>query len=296
MSTSEQTRKAFKLIEEGIEELRNSDRYREYLRSLSRFHNYSLNNTLLILSQYPEATLVAGFNTWKKVFNRTVIKGMKAIKILAPYYVQHTFIKNETDENGFTKPVEKKISITRYRPVNVFDVSQTEGDKIPSIIDELKGSSDVSMALIESINEISKIPVLFKTKEEDPSLITAKGYFQYGENGKFIVVNKDLEVNQQAKTLVHEFAHSLLHENSKKDRKIKEIEAESLAFVVSDHFGLDTGDYSFGYIQTWAKVKTNKELKTVLEEIQEHADKLIEMIEPVFKRRMIKDDGQAIEK
>ena len=296
MSVSEQTRKAFKMIEEGVQQLRSSEKYRDYLRSLSKFHDYSFNNTLLILSQCPNASMIAGFNTWKNEFNRRIRKGEKSIKILAPYKVKHSIIKKETDENGNETHVEKQISITKFRPVNVFDVSQTEGDALPSLTKELIGSSESSIGLIEAIKEISEIPVLFKTKEEDPSLVTAKGYFQYGENGKFIVIRKDMDINQQAKTLLHEFAHSILHENSTKEKRVKEIEAESLAFVVSNHFGLDTSDYSFGYIQSWSSNKSDKELKDVLEDIQEHADKLIEMIEPVFKRRMIKDDSKSITK
>ena len=293
MSVSEQTRKAFKMIEEGVQQLRSSEKYRDYLRSLSKFHDYSFNNTLLILSQCPGASMVAGFNTWKNEFNRRIRKGEKSIKILAPYKVKHSIIKKETDENGNETHVEKQISITKFRPVNVFDVSQTEGDALPSLTKELIGSSESSIGLIEAIKEISEIPVLFRTKEEDPSLASAKGYFQYGENDKSIVIRKDMGINQQAKTLVHEFAHSILHENSTKERKVKEIEAESLAFVISNHFGLDTSDYSFGYIQSWSASKTNEELRNVLEDIQEQADRMILMIEPVFKRRM-KDDGKSI--
>ena len=291
-SSDEKTKQAFEMIEQGVKDVYSSDSFKRYLSCCSKFHNYSLNNTLLILAQKPDASLVAGYRSWQTNFNRHVDKGEKGLMILAPVTYKEDRLMNKVDENGNVvldesgSPIQeqRQVNITRFKTTTVFDISQTSGDPLPSLIHDLTGSSNECMAIIQSIQSVCKIPIEFKIETEDLNLMTgAKGY--YSPKNDKIVINKDLEDLQTAKTLIHEYAHSLLHKQTNKDQSQREIEAESLAFVLCDHFGLDTSEYSFGYIASYAN-KDFDELKSILVNIQSTTHEMIEQLEPVFKEKL----------
>ena len=292
MPQDEKTKAAFKRIEQGVKDVYSSENFKQYLSCLSKFHSYSLNNTLLILSQKPEATLVAGYRSWQNNFNRHVNKGEKGLTILAPVVFKEKREMNQLDENGNivldasgnTLKEEREVNITYFRTTTVFDISQTSGEPLPTFVHDLTGSSQEVQALIQTIQTICTIPIEFKTETEDLVLLTgAKGY--YSPSTDKIVVNKDLEDLQIAKTLIHEYAHSILHKQTNKTHSQREIEAESLAFVLCNHFGIDTSEYSFGYIASYAD-KEFDELKSILLNIQSTAHEMIEKIEPIFKEKL----------
>ena len=260
---------AFKDIAEGVKNVYSSENFKNYLKFSAKFHDYSINNTMLILSQYPDASFVAGYSAWKNKFHRQVRKGEKAIKILAPFQVE---IENEE-----TKKIE---TITRFRMVNVFDVSQTNGEPLPTLVNDLEGTSNNSRALRKAICAISKTRIIFSNENDDLELSKGvKGYFNHKDN--VIVVNENLEDNHIAKTLIHEYVHSSFHKCTDKPTDQKEIEAESIAYVVCNYFGVDTHEYSFGYIASYAN-KDIEELKTILSNIQSFANELIKKIESIF--------------
>ena len=214
-SSNEKTKQAFEMIEQGVKDVYSSDSFKQYLSCLSKFHNYSLNNTLLILAQKPNASLVAGYRSWQINFNRHVDKGEKGLMILAPVTYKEDRLMNKVDENGNVEldesgsPIQeqRQVNITRFKTTTVFDISQTSGEPIPSLIHNLTGSSHESRAIIQSVQSICTIPIEFKIEMEDLNLMTgAKGY--YSPSKDKIVINKDLEDLQIAKTLIHEYAHS----------------------------------------------------------------------------------------
>lgn len=276
---------AFEMIEQGVKDVYTSDNFKNYLSFLSKFHDYSFNNTILILSQYPSASLIAGLHSWNRNFKRQVNKGSKAIKILAPYNTTIKTKEESLDENGNKIQIEVESKITKFRVVNVFDVSQTSGEPLPELINDLKGTSKDIEMLIESIKEICEIPIEFTSPSIDETLEDgAKGYFSLTDNK--IVINEELENLQIVKTLAHEYVHSILHndKNMKKTQNQREIEAESLAFVLCNHFGIDTSDYSFTYIATYAQ-NDQDFLKQTLIEIKTISSELIDKIEPVFEKK-----------
>ena len=300
MTKDEKTKQAFEMIEQGVKDVYTSDNFRNYLSCCSKFHNYSLNNTLLILAQKPDATLVAGYSSWKRNFHRHVNKDEKGLTILAPVTCKKTELMDKSDENG--NPVldedgnpikeERTINRLRFTVKTVFDVSQTSGKPLPSLVHDLTGSSDEVLAFIDSVKAICTIPIDYHSPEKDPILTSgAKGYYSPSEDK--IVLNMNLEDMQTAKTLIHEYTHSLLHKKTDKDREQREIEAESLAFVLCDHFGIDTSEYSFGYIASYSDQDPEK-LKSILENIQSTAHEMIDSLEPLFeenlkKRTMVND-------
>lgn len=301
-SQDEKTKQAFSMIEQGVKDVYSSESFKQYLSCLSKFHSYSLNNTLLILSQKPEASLVAGYRAWQTNFNRHVNKGEKGLMILAPVTTKEDRLMNKHDENGNVildesgNPVQEMrvVDLTRFKTTTVFDISQTSGDPLPSLVHDLTGSSNEVKAIIQTIQSVCTIPIEFKTETEDLSFMTgAKGY--YSPRKDKVVINKDLEDLQTAKTLIHEYAHSILHKETDKNQSQREIEAESLVFVICDHFGIDTSEYSFGYIASYAN-KDYSELKSILVNIQSKAHEMIELIEPVFKENlhMLEKENQYI--
>lgn len=301
-SQDEKTKQAFSMIEQGVKDVYSSESFKKYLSCLSKFHSYSLNNTLLILSQKPEASLVAGYRAWQTYFNRHVNKGEKGLMILAPVTTKEDRLMNKHDENGNVildesgNPIQEMrvVNLTHFKTTTVFDISQTSGDPLPSLVHDLTGSSNEVKAIIQTIQSVCTIPIEFKTETEDLSFMTgAKGY--YSPRKDKIVINKDLEDLQTAKTLIHEYAHSILHKETDKNQSQREIEAESLAFVICDHFGIDTSEYSFGYIASYAN-KDYSELKSILVNIQSKAHEMIELIKPVFKENlhMLEKENQYI--
>lgn len=277
-------------LEEGLKELFESEKYKTYLSTMSKFHNYSFNNTLLIAMQKPEATLVAGYKAWQKNFERHVNKGEKAIRILAPapYKIKEERDKLDPvtgemmfDENGMPQKEETEVTIPAFRAVSVFDVSQTDGKPIPELeVNELLSTVEGYEDFVQALMNISPVPIAFEDIPGD-----SKGYFSTAE--KRIAVQENMSESQTLKTMVHEVAHSRLHDKEVnqsmdipvKDRNTKEVEAESVAFTVCQHFGIDTSDYSFGYIAGWSSGRNMKELKSSLDTIRKTASELITGIE-----------------
>ena len=278
-------------LEKGISDLFESDRYKNWLTTMSRFHDYSLNNTLLIAFQKPDATLVAGYSAWKKQFGRQVRKGEKAIRILAPTpYRQKIKVEKldpvtgrpMKDADGKIVTETQEVLHPAFKVVNVFDVSQTEGRELPSIgVDELTGDVRNFDMLFEALKRSCPVPIAFEQIRSG-----AKGYYHLKENR--IAVQKDMSQLQTVKTVIHEMAHQKLHainpESEKpadegKSRNSKEVEAESVAYTVCRRFGLDTSDYSFAYIAGWSRDKDTPELKASLKTIREVASEMIDSIE-----------------
>lgn len=259
-------------LENGVKEVYESGKYKAYLDFMSKFYNYSFNNTILIFMQKPDASLVAGYKAWQTKFKRQVRKGEKGLTILAP--CPHKMIKEVEDENG--KKVEKEIKWTTYRAVSVFDISQTDGEEIPSIARELTESVDNFEELFEKLTSLSPVPV-------DYEKITngANGYFSHAE--KRIAIREGMAEQQTIKTMVHEIAHAILHdketgEQAEADKRTKEVQAESVAYVVCNSLGLDTSDYSFGYVAGWSGGREVKELTASMEVIKKTAEEIIEAL------------------
>lgn len=279
-------------LEKGIKNVYESDRYINYLAVMSKFHAYSFRNSLLLMLQKPDATHVAGFNAWKNTFNRNVNKGEKGLQILAPapYRVKVAMEKIDPitqtpalDSSG--KPVTELVEITKptFRPVYVFDVSQTSGEPLPQLLTELTGSVSQYHAFFESLKSVSPFPMEFEDIQS-----AAKGYCD-PVNQK-IAIKTGMSEIQNIKTAIHEITHSDLHADQvnlslgeRKDRRTKEVEAESVAFVVCSHYGIDTSDYSFPYVASWSSNKELNELKSSLDTIQKQAAELIDRIDTRFK-------------
>ena len=258
-------------LDEGVKEILTSDRYRDYLKQMSKFHNYSFRNSLLILLQNENATYVAGYKTWQKQFNRNVNKGEKGIIILAPCPYK---IKKEIqvrNEKGDKEKKEEEIVIPKFRAVTVFDVSQTSGEPLKEIAKELTGEIKDFNKMFEAIKKCSDFEITFKAGT------TEKGCCYTKE--KRITIKEGMSDNQTIKTLIHEIAHEKLHSEPKENMTAnqREIEAESIAFVVANYFGIDTSSYSFDYISSWQD-KENAEVKNSLNTIQETSNMLIENI------------------
>ena len=279
-------------LEQGITELFESERYREYLRVMSKFHNYSINNTLLIAMQKPDASLVAGFSAWKNNFGRNVMKGQKVIKIIAPspYKVKQEMKKIDPHtqqpiigKDGKPVTEEKEITIPAYKVVSVFDVSQTEGKELPDIaVDELTGDVERYRDFFAALEKTSPVPIGF---EQIPG--SSHGYYHLED--KRIAIQEGMSELQTLKTAIHEIAHAKLHdidlnapENEQQprvDRRTREVEAESVAYTVCQHYGLDTSDYSFGYVAGWSSGRELSELKSSLETIRSAAAEIINSID-----------------
>ena len=292
-------------LEEGLKELFESEKYKTYLSTMSKFHNYSFNNTLLIAMQKPEATLVAGYKAWQKNFERHVNKGEKAIRILAPapYKIKEERDKLDPvtgemmfDENGMPQKEQVEVTIPAFRAVSVFDVSQTDGKPIPELeAQELLSTVEGYEDFVQALMNVAPVPIGFEDIPGD-----SKGYFHTEE--KRIAVQENMSESQTLKTMVHEVAHSMLHnkeinrddlmEAPAKDRNTKEVEAESVAYTVCQHFGIDTSDYSFGYIAGWSSGKDMKELKSSLDTIRKTASELITGIEGALQELQL---NRAIE-
>lgn len=280
-------------LENGIKELFASGRYAEYLAAMSKFHHYSFGNVVLIMLQCPTATHVAGYNRWKKDFGRQVKKGEHGISILCPCPQTRWMQKQKTDQvtgqpifspDGSPIMETVRVTIPRFKIGTVFDVSQTEGRELPSIVTaELTGEVDCFPELFDSLVSLSPVPV---TEGEVPG--AAKGFFSSEEQR--IVLRRGMPQLQVTKTLVHELAHARLHDRTKlpveaqKERSQKEVEAESIAYVVCQYLGLDTSDYSFGYVAGWSSNKELRELKESLGVIQSTAGEMISKIEASLGR------------
>ncbi len=269
-------------LQAGIQNLYSSGRYAEYLAAMSKFHHYSFGNAMLILLQCPHASRVAGYTTWRKEFGRNVKRHEKGISILAPCpsrkYVSQEVKdpktgKTQYNQDGTPKMETKIITVTRFKIATVFDVSQTEGKELPTLgVVRLTGEVENYQKFYDALVSIS--PVLVKV---EPVPGEANGYFSHAEQQ--IVLRPGLSQIQSLKTLVHEIAHAKLHTpiqgEQPKGRREKEVEAESIAYVVCQHFGIDTSEYSFGYVAGWSKGKELVELKESLDLIHSTAGEII---------------------
>jgi len=279
-------------LEQGIAELFDSERYKEYLKVMSKFHNYSFRNTVLIAMQKPDASLVAGFSAWKNNFERNVMKGQKGIKIIAPspYKIKQEMQKIDPHtqkpiigKDGKPVTEEKEVTIPAYKVVSIFDVSQTEGKELPDIaVDELTGDVDRYKDFFAALEKTSPVPIAFENIEGG-----SHGYYHLED--KRIAINEGMSELQTLKTAIHEIAHAKLHDidlNAPKDeqqphvdRRTREVEAESVAYTVCQHYGLDTSDYSFGYVAGWSSGRELSELKSSLETIRSAAAEIINSID-----------------
>ena len=289
-------------IEQGIQNLFQSDRYAKYLRTMSRFHRYSVNNTMLIYMQKPDATLVAGFNKWRDQFSRNVMRGEKGIKIIAPTpfkkKIEEEKLDPDTkipvrDADGNIIMEEKEIKIPMYKVVSVFDVSQTEGKPLPTLANDLTGNVKQYEIFMEALRRSSPVPLAFEAMEPNTD-----GYFS--EKGQRIAIRSGMSEVQIVSAAVHEITHATLHnyeqdrlaaaqgdETSEppkpKDRRTEEVEAESVSYAVCQYYGIQTGENSFGYIATWSRDKELPELRASLETINKTASGLISDIDQNFR-------------
>ena len=276
-----------KRIDEGVKAVFKSDQYKEYLKFASKFTNYSPHNTMLISLQKPNATLVASYGKWKKL-GRQVEKGEKGIAIFAPVIYktdQHLMGKKTSidDENGAEKTEVSNDQLKRlaFKKVYVYDISQTSGRDIPCFeSNELKGDidSEKKKAIFKALEKVTGIKIEFEDIKGD-----SKGYYSINENR--IVIKSGMSNNQTLKTAFHETAHKLLHDPKNNlntinsPRNEKEVQAESVAFMVAERLGMDTSEYSFPYIASWSNGKQLEQLKGALQEIQSAAKRIGEEID-----------------
>lgn len=293
-----------KSLEEGVEKVFTSEQYQMYLQTMAKFHNYSFNNTLLIAMQRPDATLLAGYQTWQKKFHRHVKRGEKGIKIIAPVPVkekrQVEKIDEETQEivigiDGQPETETVERILPRFRVTTVFDVSQTEGEPLPTLeVNELVGDVFIYEDFMKGLEEISPVPFQFQEIGSG-----AKGYYSNAE--KLVAIQTGMSQAQTMKTAVHETAHAIFHDRDvmeengiTKDRMTKEVEVESVAYVVCNHFGLDTSDYSFNYVAGWSSDKEMPELRSSMDTIRLTSSQLIaditEKLLELQKTRKLEND------
>lgn len=287
--TDERVAELTERLENGVKELYASDNYAQYITAMAKFHHYSFGNALLILFQRPQATQVAGYNTWKQL-GRQVKRGEKGIMILAPCNFRASLEREKIDPltgqallGPDGKPLTEKVKIApnRFKIAHVFDLSQTEGRELPQIgVSELTGDVADYTGIYNRLTALSPLPVV----QEDFQR-SAKGYTSFTENR--IVVKPGMSQVQTIKTLVHEIAHAKLHKPDDildvprpDERRRKEVEAESIAYVVCQHFGIDTTDYSLAYVAGWSKGRELTELKGSLNIIHATAGEIIDAISP----------------
>lgn len=294
---ADQLKEITERLEQGVKDIFTSEIYTKYLLTMSKFHNYSFNNTLLIAMQRPDATLVAGYNAWKNKFNRYVKKGEKGIQIIAPAPVKEREEREKIDKDtGLTvlnESGEPEIEVVervipRFRVTTVFDYAQTDGEPLPTLeVNELTARVKDYTLLKEAIEQVSPVPIRFGEIEGN-----AKGYYSHVD--KEICVRADMGESQTIKTMIHEVAHAMLHDSDQmkqrgeeKDQLTKETEAESIAFTVCSALGIDTSDYSFPYVASWASGKELKELKDSMDTIRLTAADFLEKLETAVAERSV---------
>jgi len=272
-------------LEKGVQDVFGSEQFQNLLDTMAKFPHYSVNNNILIMMQKPDATLVQSYTGWKKM-GRFVKKGEKGIRILAPAPFKLEKEQEKLDEAGKVvldkdgEAVKEKVEInlTAFKPVSTFDISQTEGEPLPTIgVEELTGSVEGYQTLFEAIKSASPVPIGFEDIKSG-----AKGYFNARDNR--IAINNGMSEIQTIKTAIHEMAHAKLHnlevqKDNKQSKNSKEVEAESVAYTVCQHYGIDTSDYSFAYVATWSQGKETPELKDSLNTIRDAAADLISKID-----------------
>ena len=291
-------------IEDSIKELFQSESYAQYLQTMSRFHHYSVNNQVLIHMQKPDATLVAGFNKWKNQFGRNVIKGEHGIKIIAPTPLKKKIEQEKLDPDtqlpmldadGKIITEEKTIQIPMYKPVTVFDVSQTEGKPLPQLAHDLSGNVANYDVFMEALRRSSPVPISIEVMRGGMD-----GYFDLEHQD--IAIRKGMSEVQTVSAVIHEMAHALLHNRTKDtvektpelSRSTEEVQAESISYAVCAYYGIATGDNSFGYIASWSKDKTLPELRESLEVISKTADGLISDIDRHYAEILKEREAELI--
>ena len=283
MRSEEKTKELSQKLVDGVRQTFESNRFQQYLIAVSLFHSYSPRNTALIFFQKPDATRVAGFDAWKKL-GRYVRRGETGISIFAPVTVANKVRKPVLDDNGkplFDEngdPKTEAASETRiwFRPVTVFDVSQTEGKPLPELCGELQGTVPDLEKIFSAVQKISPYKIVFEKMPGEE-----KGYCSYAE--KKIALKPGMSDAQIVKTVLHEYAHAVLHKGVAKSREQKEIEAESVAFLVSDSLGVDTSGYSFDYVSVWSHGMETEQLQEMLESIQTDANEIISRVDAAIK-------------
>ena len=286
-SRKERIKEITEQLEAGVRAVFESDAYKAYLNCMSKFHNYSLNNTLLIALQRPDASLCASYTSWQRDHGRQVRKGEKGIKIIAP--CKYKIELEEIDESGRPKVEER----TGFKVVTTFDISQTDGPELPTIgVDELTGDVDGFRKVFNALTETCPVPIYVEDIQDG-----AKGY--YSDADRKIVIKSDMSQMQTIKTMIHEMAHEKLHakdnldKNHPVDRRTKEVEAESIAYTICQHYGLDSSDYSFSYVAGWSSCKETKELKASLERIRSAADEMITAIDKSLEKQTKREQNRA---
>lgn len=277
-------------LEKSIQDFMESEKYKAFLSSMAKFHHYSLNNQILIAVQKPDSTLCASYTTWQKQ-NRYVKKGERGIQIVCPAPYKKEYLKDVIDKttgkpellpDGKAKQEIVQKVIPFFKVGYVYDISQTEGQPLPEIADILEGDLDEGLkSLKEAMLQVSPVPVRFQPIDGE-----ANGF--YSPATKEIVVDSTLSEKHSLKTLIHEISHAMLHNpeasGSQSTRETKEVEAESVSYVVCQYYGLDTSEYSFGYIADWSTDKTTPELKASLENIRNTSNEIISNVEQILTK------------
>ena len=281
-------------LEQGVKDLFESEKYKTYLDVMAKFYSYSPSNCLLIAMQRPDATHVAGYRAWQQDFGRYVKKDETALKILAPCPYKQEIDVTKKDEAGVEHTEKELVDRIGFKISYVFDVSQTDGKPLPEIASALTGSVEDFRKIRDAVEHISPVPVRYA-----PITSSAKGYFSPAE--KEIVVKDNMSQEQTLKTLVHEVAHALLHDpDASRDRaelpshRTKEVEAESVAYTVCRYLGIDTGEYTFGYIAGWSVGKELKELKGSLQTIRDTSSRILSRLEPILRPELAAVRGQTM--
>lgn len=286
-SQSEKLKQTLDKLEAGVMEVFTSEKYITYLQVMSKFHTYSANNQILIAMQMPEATVVAGYNSWMRNFDRHVKRGEKAITILAPSKMKIKVDTDRTDADG--KVIQEERETITFHPVSVFDVSQTEGKPLPQIISELTGDVNRYEQLLNAVRQAAPYPIEIGAVEG-----SAKGWCNFTQEK--IIIKEGMSEAQTLKTAFHETAHARIHAgDTDKSREQKEVEAESIAYVVCSHFGLDTSDYSFGYVATWAGRQDINLLKQSMQTISQTAKSIITDVERAMEEPELTASGKSKE-
>lgn len=286
MAQSEKMKQTLDKLEAGVIEFFTSEKYITYLQVMSKFHTYSANNQVLIAMQMPDATAVAGYNSWIRNFDRHVKRGEKSITILAPMKVKIKIDTDRRDADG--KIIQEERETIKFRPVSVFDVSQTEGKPLPEIITELTGDVSRYEQLLYAARQAAPYPIEIRAVEG-----SAKGWCNFTQEK--IIIKEGMSEAQTLKTAFHETAHARIHSDSDKSREQKEVEAESIAYVVCSHFGLDTSDYSFSYVATWAGRQDINLLKQSMQTISQTAKAIITDVERAMEEPELTVSGKSKE-
>lgn len=284
-------------LENGVRDIFESEKYKDYIDTMSKFPSYSINNCILIVSQCPDASFVCGYRKWQTDFNRVVNRNEHGIMIIAPVkykanveelvYDQNSHPVLDAQGNQKTEKVQREFQA--FRPAYVFDVGQTTGEPLPTLVNLLENGVEGYEQIKEALISISPVPVSFESVDGG-----ANGYFS--PSNQCIVVKANMPELQTIKTLIHEIAHAELGHGGKEDkwdRESKEVMAESVAYWVSQMLNLDTSEYSFGYISGWSKDREVTELKENLELIKLTADKISDNLEQALIKKREQEETQS---